>query len=170
MSAIAPPPDPVAELYAAHHGWLKGWLRRKLGCPAQAADLMQDTFIKVMLGHAEAKLPTLREPRAYLATIANRLAIDFFRRQQLERSYLDALAALPEGQHPSAEEALLFKEALLELDRLLDGLGPKVKQAFLLAQCDTLDYAEIAARLGISVRSVNTYVARAMAHCCLALA
>jgi RNA polymerase sigma-19 factor, ECF subfamily len=161
------PNDTVAALYADHHGWLKGWLRRKLGCPEQAADLMQDTFVKVMLNHAETQL---REPRAYLATIANRLMIDFFRRQQIERSYLEALAAMPEGAWPSAEEGALFREALLELDRLLDGLGPKVKQAFLLAQCDTLSYAEIAERVGISVRSVNTYVARAMAHCCLMLA
>lgn len=157
---------PVAELYADHHAWLKGWLRRKVGCPEQAADLMQDTFIKVMLGRAEAQI---REPRAYLATIANRLTVDFFRRQQLERSYLEALAALPENEWPSAEESALFKAALLELDRLLDGLGPKVKQAFLLAQCDNLGYAEIAARLNISLRSVNNHVARAMAHCCLAL-
>lgn len=156
-----------ADLYAEQNGWLRGWLRGKLGCPEQAADLMQDTFIKVMLNHAESQI---REPRAYLATIANRLAVDFFRRQQIERSYLEALAALPAGDHPSAEEEILFKEALFELDRLLDGLGPKVKQAFVLAQCDNLSYAEIAERLGISLRTVNNHVARAMAHCCLALA
>ncbi len=127
---------------------------------------MQDTFVKVILNQAETPI---REPRAYLATIANRLAIDFFRRQGIERSYLDALAAMPERDLPSTEEQALFKEALFELDRLLDGLGPKVKQAFLLTQCDTLSYAEIAARLGISLRTVNTYVARAMTHCCLML-
>jgi RNA polymerase sigma-70 factor (ECF subfamily) len=156
----------VAELYVDHHRWLLGWLRRKLGCPQQAADLTQDTFIKVMLSQVESQI---REPRAYLATVANRLSTDLFRRQQIERSYLEALATLPVNNYPSAEEEALFKEALFELDRLLDGLGPKVKQAFLLAQCDTLSYAEIAVKLGISVRSVNNHVAKAMAHCCLAL-
>ena len=165
MHTAAASLDAVTELYADHHCWLKSWLRRKLGCPEQAADLMQETFIKVLLNQAETQI---REPRAYLATIANRLTVDFFRRQQIERSYLEALASLPEQSHPSAEEELLFKEALFELDHLLDGLGTKVKQAFLLAQCDTLSYTEIAARLGISLRSVNTYVARGMAHCCLA--
>lgn len=165
MSTVVSSAPTFLKLYIDHHSWLKGWLRRKVGCPEQAADLMQDTFIKVMLNQTEARI---REPRAYLATIANRLAVDFFRRQKIERSYLEALAALPEEWMPSVEETMLFKEALFELDKLLDGLGPTVKQAFLLAQCDSLSYAEIGARLGISVRSVNNHVARAMAHCCLA--
>ncbi|WP_026224735.1 sigma-70 family RNA polymerase sigma factor [Methyloversatilis thermotolerans] len=163
MSAV----PPVAALYADHHAWLQGWLRRKVRCPDHAADLMHDTFIKVMLNCTELQI---REPRAYLATIADRLTMDFFRRQRIERSYLDALATLPQTHWPSAEESVLFREALIELDRLLEGLGPQIKQAFLLAQFDTLSYADIAARLGISVRSVNNYVAKAMLHCCLALA
>lgn len=158
---------PIADLYVGHQAWLKNWLHRKVGCPEQAADLMHDVFIKVMLNSAEAGI---REPRAYLATIAGNLAIDFFRRQRIERGYQQALASLPEHAHPSAEEAIVHKETLMELDRMLDGLGSRVKQAFLLAQCDTMSYRDIAARLNVSVRSVNTYVARAMAHCCLLLA
>ena len=36
----------VEVLYQDHHSWLTGWLRRKLGCPQNAADLAQDTFIR----------------------------------------------------------------------------------------------------------------------------
>ncbi|MGH8445195.1 MAG: sigma-70 family RNA polymerase sigma factor, partial [Solimonas sp.] len=103
------------------------------------------------------------------ATVARRLVANFYRDQAIEQAYLDLLAAQPEAATPSAEEQYLVREALLEIDRLLDGLGGKVKQAFLLAQFEELPYAEIAARLGISLRSVNNYVARAMAHCCQAL-
>ena len=35
-------------LYSEHNGWLKGWLRVRLGNAADAADLAQDTFIRVM--------------------------------------------------------------------------------------------------------------------------
>ncbi len=31
-------------LYTDHHGWLQGWLRKKLGDVHQAADLAHDTF------------------------------------------------------------------------------------------------------------------------------
>jgi RNA polymerase sigma-70 factor (ECF subfamily) len=163
----APSPcNPVADLYVHHHGWLLGWLRGKLGCSHQAADVAQDTFIRVLTARVEAEI---REPRAYLATVANRLVANFYRRQAIERAYLEALALLPEAEVPSPEMQLLCQEALVEIDRLLEGLGPKVKQVFILAQCEELPYAEIAARLQISLRSVNNYMARAMAHCCLML-
>lgn len=165
MSAVAPA-DNLADLYRHHHGWLCHWLRQKLGCSHQAADVAQDTFIRVLTARVEAEI---REPRAYLATIANRLVANFYRRQAIERAYLEVLATLPEAEVPSLEVQALCREALLEIDRLLDGLGPKVKQVFILAQCEELPYAEIARRLGISLRTVNNHMAKAMAHCCLML-
>jgi len=40
-------PD-MAALYVAHHGWLQAWLRRRLGDAHQAADLAQDTFVRLL--------------------------------------------------------------------------------------------------------------------------
>lgn len=167
MNAAAPADHLAANLYRHHHGWLCNWLRQKLGCSHQAADVAQDTFVRILTARVETEI---REPRAYLATIANRLVTNFYRRQAIERAYLEVLATLPEDQVPCLETQALFKEALLEIDRLLDGLGPKVKQVFILAQFEELPYAEIARRLGLSLRTVNNYMAKAMAHCCLMLA
>jgi RNA polymerase sigma-70 factor (ECF subfamily) len=38
----------VAALYTDHHGWLQGWLRRKVGNAFDAADLTQDTFVRIL--------------------------------------------------------------------------------------------------------------------------
>ena len=58
-------------------------------------------------------------------------------------------------------------ETLLQLDAMLDGLGLKVRQAFLFAQLEGLSYAEIAQRLDVSVSSVTKYIAKATEHCLL---
>lgn len=76
-----PTPDPspaiaVQRLYDAHHGWLFGWLRRRLGNSADAADLAQDTFVGLLGAYRRRALPDLQEPRAYLTTIAKRLYAD----------------------------------------------------------------------------------------------
>jgi RNA polymerase sigma-70 factor (ECF subfamily) len=52
---------------------------------------------------------------------------------------------------------------------MLDGLGAKPKQAFLMSQLEGLTYAEIARRLEVSVSSVNKYMARAIERCLLAM-
>ncbi|MCW2270714.1 putative RNA polymerase sigma factor FecI [compost metagenome] len=154
----------VNDLYCDHHDWLNGWLRKRLGNRCDAADLAQDTFVRVLKARNALEI---REPRPYLSRIAKGLLIDLFRRRSLEQSYLHALAAMPEAQQPSLEEQAILLQALVDIDRLLHGLGTKVRQAFILSQFDGLTYAQIAERLNISPRTVNTYMAKAMEHCCL---
>ncbi|MGT2433784.1 hypothetical protein ACU4HD_42555 [Cupriavidus basilensis] len=59
------------------------------------ADLAQDTFTPPAGGLRRQLL--LREPRAYLTTVASRLTAQYFRRLALERAYLEALALQPEA-------------------------------------------------------------------------
>lgn len=88
--AAAPPPSPdIVLLYSDHHGWLVGWLRRRLGNPCDAADLAHDTFVRVP-GKPQA-LHGVREPRAWLSTIAHGLVVDHTRRAALKRACLDAI-------------------------------------------------------------------------------
>lgn len=154
----------VNDLYCDHHGWLHGWLRKRLGNAFDAADLAQDTFVRVIKARSALEI---REPRPYLSMIAKGLMIDLFRRRSLEQSYLEALAATPEREQPSLEEQAIVLQTLMEIDRLLQGLGPKIKQSFILSQFDGLTYPQIAERLGVSVRTVNNHMAKAMEHCCL---
>lgn len=153
----------VQRLYSDHHGWLSGWLRQRLGCAHNAADLAQDTFLRLL--KAPENLAMIRQPRAYLSTIAHGLVVNFWRRQSIEHAYLDALAGQPEALAPSPEEREIILETLLAIDAMLLQLPSKVRQAFLLSQLDGLTYAVIAQRLGVSERMVKKYMAQAMLHC-----
>ncbi|VVE05374.1 RNA polymerase subunit sigma [Pandoraea horticolens] len=149
-------------LYTDHHGWLHGWLHRKTGCSHRAADLAHDTFVRLL----ERDPPrVLASPRAFLTTVAQRVLYNHWRREQIERAYLDALAQQPEVLAPSPEERAVLLETLLEIDRCLDGLPALVKRAFLLAQLDGLTHLEIAAELGISLATVKRHLVRAGTQC-----
>jgi RNA polymerase sigma-70 factor (ECF subfamily) len=154
----------VNDLYCDHHGWLNGWLRKRLGNAFDAADLAQDTFVRVIKARNALDI---REPRPYLSMIAKGLLVDLLRRRSLEQSYLEALATIPEYQQPSLEEQAILLQALIDIDRMLQGLGSKVRQTFILSQFDGLTYPQIAEQLNISIRTVNNYMAKAMEHCCL---
>lgn len=152
----------VHDLYSDHHGWLCGWLRRRLSSSFDAADLAQDVFMRLL---ARQRPVEAREPRAFLSTIAHGLVVEHWRRRELEQAWLETLAAMPQAQEISPESRLIFLETLLEIDRMLDALKPPVRTAFLLAQLDGLTCPQIALRLGVSLATVERYIARALRGC-----
>ncbi len=154
----------LESLYREHSGWLRGWLLQRLNNSADAADLAQDTFIRVLVARTAG---TLNEPRHYLATIARGLVIDLYRRRSLENAYLEALALQPEHYAPSAEARATILDTLLTIDRMLDGLGPRTRAIFLAVQLDGLSYEKAAERLEVSVSTVRKHLARALMHCLL---
>lgn len=109
----------------------------------------------------------VREPRAYLSTIARGLLANHWRRQALEQAYLEALANLPEPSAASPEDREIALEALHRIDATLACLPERPRRAFLLSQLDGLRYREIAVELGVSERMVKKYMARAMYECLL---
>lgn len=157
---------PIESLYSDHHGWLRGWLYSRLGCSEAAADLAHDTFMRLL---KTGNLPPSEESRRFLTRIAKGLMIDAYRRRKIEEAYLESLSQLPEAAAPSPESHHAIIETLMEIDALLDGLPVKVRRALLLRQLDGLSYAAIALELSVSVSSVEKYVARGLAACCIAL-
>lgn len=162
----------IQTLYRNHHGWLYGWLRKKLGDAHHAADLAHDTFLRILTSHGSAhdkdqgsQLGALREPRAYLTTVAGRVLLNHYRRLSLEQAWVATLAQLPESHAPSPEDRLIILETLHEIDAMLDDLPTKARTAFLLSQVEGLTYAEIAEQLGVAVRTVKRYMAQAFEEC-----
>ncbi|MGJ3256564.1 MAG: sigma-70 family RNA polymerase sigma factor [Alcanivorax sp.] len=164
-----PPAESVyslSSLYKENQPWLRGWLYSRVGCSEAAADLAQDTFVRLL---KTGKLPPQTESRRFLTRIAKGLMIDRYRRQQIEQAYLESLSQRPEPCVPGPEMHHAIIETLVEIDSLLDGLPGKVSQALLMRQLEGLSYAVIARELQVSVSSVEKYVARGLAACCLAL-
>jgi len=155
----------VDGLYTAHHGWIYRWLVGKVGNVSDAAELAHDVFVRLLsqprdfndAGHAQA----------YLSTLSRNLCVDFWRRKQVERAWLEVLASRPAHYVASEEHHALVFEALVQLQAMLDRLPGKVAQAFCLAQLDGLSYRAIALRIGVSERTVTKYIAQAMFQCVL---
>jgi RNA polymerase sigma-19 factor, ECF subfamily len=155
--------EPVALLYRDHNQWLRGWLRKKLGCADRASDLAHDTFVRVLSNRSVAG--DIREPKAFLTTIAQRVLSNHWRREALEKAWLDALAQLPEPFALSPEDRAILLETLVELDRILDALPAKVRKAFLMYQLDGATHTEVANALGVSVITAKRYTMRGLQQC-----
>jgi RNA polymerase sigma-70 factor (ECF subfamily) len=138
-------------------------MRRRLGCVDTAADLAHDTFVRLLLRQTDPE--ALRQPRAYLRSIAAGLVANHWRRRDIEDAYLSALSQQTPLVVPSPETHHVVIETLVRIDAMLRGLPAKVRQAFLLSRLDGVRYADIAITLDVSERMVKKYMARAMLHC-----
>ncbi|WP_133490670.1 MULTISPECIES: sigma-70 family RNA polymerase sigma factor [Alcanivorax] len=155
-----------SKLYQEHHAWLVRWLLKRTRGADNAQDLAHDTFMRLL---DRPMLPNgIRNARAWLAKTAGNLAVDQARRQILERNYLALLTALPEQEQPSPEDQWELLQLLERIDTLLDGLRPIEKKTFLMSRLDGLPYRKIAEQLGISLSSVEKYMAKAMLKCYIA--
>ncbi len=79
----------IGQLYHAHHSWLRGWLNRRTGCREHAADLAQETFVRLLKAR---KQPDLAAATCVPEQHRAQLMIDHYRRRELERAYLESLA------------------------------------------------------------------------------
>lgn len=157
------PTSNIESLYSSHHGWLQGWLRRRLGDSSDAADLAHDAFLRLL--QRPRRFDSMPEARAYLRSMASGMCVDLWRRRQIEQMWLEELAARPEAIAPSTEHQAIVVQALLEIDTMLRSMPVKAANAFVMAvACDMTD-REVAEELGVSTRMVRKYVSQAMLHC-----
>jgi RNA polymerase sigma factor (sigma-70 family) len=136
MEAVATIP-PFEHFYAEHRELVFGFLARRLGRTA-AEDAFQETFLRAL--RAYDRLEHGKHLRAWIFTIAARVAIDAHRNRPSDKVSLDEEDAAREDSRP----------AYLELEHLADELPPAERAAVVLRYGYDLPYAEIGAALGSS--------------------
>ncbi|MBJ9984731.1 sigma-70 family RNA polymerase sigma factor [Acinetobacter sp. S40] len=155
----------VDQLYRTHQTWLHQWLRQKIGNADQASDLVQDTFIKLLQTRDE--LFGIKEPRAYLTSIAKNLLIDQVRRKRIEQAYLEGLSQMEYifEEVASPEDKMQIIQAINQLCKALETVSVKAQQAFILHYMEGFTHKEIAARLNVSTKMIQKYLASCLIQC-----
>ncbi|MFI8982909.1 RNA polymerase sigma factor [Ectopseudomonas khazarica] len=157
-------PSSLLHSFQTHYEDLLRFLSRRLGDSQRAADVAQDTWLR-LADHPDEQ--RVENPRAYLFRVAGNLAIDNLRRDNrlaelhVEEDVLDELS----DPLAAPEKHLLARESLVQLDAALAQLPAKAREALLLNRLDGLTHAQIARRLGVSESMVGKYLAQAMRHC-----
>src|SRR5215471_5560217 len=133
------------------------FLTRRTGDADRAADLAQDTYLK--LATLSPANGDIRNARAYVYRVAGNLAIDTLRREgriAADFTFVEA-ADLVADPAPSPEARALAQERLRRLEAALDELPSKPRLALLLNRVEGRTFAEIASRLGVSESMVAKY-------------
>lgn len=133
---------------------------RMLGSVADAEDVVQEAFLRF---HAAEVEPD--SPKAYLATITTRLAIDQLRSARAKREvYPGEWLPEPLAEEDAARHAEMADSLSLTFLHLLEKLSPVERAVFLLREVFDYPHEEVARIVGKSPASSRQILVRAHAH------
>lgn len=150
----------LQNLFISHAREIDRFLRRRGHTPDTAADLTQDTFVRLMTATPRG---TDDNPRAYLHQVARNLSVDLQRRERLVE-HVD----LPDqefrriaDQSPSPETVVYDRQRLAIIEKALLELPDKTRRAFEMHRLGERTMSDVAAELGLSVSRTWTLISRA---------
>ena len=127
-----------------------------------AREAVHTGFIK--LWETRQNISTDLSAKAYLFRIINNVCLDFIRHQNVKRKYERYVQQHSNEAFENSGGDLTDIKALKEaIDRAIAELPEKMREIFVLSRHEGLKYAEIASRLQLSVKTVETQMSRALA-------
>ena len=146
------------------HDELRGYLfaiaYRMLGSVAEAEDVVQEAFLRYHEAEVDAE-----SPKAYLATVTTRLAIDQLRSARARREvYPGEWLPEPLVEDESVRHAETADSLSLTFLHLLEKLSPVERAVFLLREVFDYPYDEVARTVGKSPDNCRQILARAHRH------
>ncbi len=128
-------------------------------------DLAQEVFLRLL---RVERHETIRNPEAYLFTVASHVIHQHMLRSSSEPISVDITEALAELQTPESEDPTSRAEGaqgVEALEQMLKQLPPRVAAALVLQRIGGYTVQEIADRLGVSRETAKKYLSRAAEHC-----
>ncbi len=124
----------------------------------EAEDLVQQAFVK--LWEYRAKLQVTWSLKAYLYKSVHNACLNRLRSRQVQSKYLDFTAQQPDTMLTQPDDTT--PELRERFQRALDSLPPQCRHVFELSRFEALKYREIADQLGISIKTVETQMGKAL--------
>jgi RNA polymerase sigma factor (sigma-70 family) len=156
----------VAQIEKQHGKSLRRFLASRLrNAAVDLPDLVQEVFLRLL---RIDRHETVRNPEAYVITIASHVLHQHSLRQAAGPQAIDIMDALDEIESQSVEDPIALTETQQRVDRLertLQGLSPKARSTLILHRRDGYSLEEIGARLGVSRAMAKKYLAQALSHC-----
>ncbi len=145
----------VITAWGKHEAEMRGFLTQQTGNPAQAEDILQETFLRAIT--EGAKFCSLENPRAWLFRVARNQLIDQSRSYAVKHQAND----LPHEPHDVAEDIPAIKTLDVCLPKALAKLEYEDREAIQRCDLEGATQSEFAADKGLSLPGAKSRIQRA---------
>lgn len=153
-----------AEEVRPHEAALRGFLRQSFPAVRDIEDVVQESYMRAWKTRA---VQPIRSMRAFLFTVARRVALNIVDRQNNAGTIaVGDLSSLPVlSDRPGVAEHVCREEHLSLLVEALATLPARCREVTVLRKLQDIPQREVALRLGISEKTVEEQVARGLRRC-----
>lgn len=124
-------------------------------------EIAEDIFIGFWEKREDIKIST--SVKAYLFKACKNKSLNYLRNEKRKLNIHEKLAKVAETSFEALPENVMDARQLRKLiDKSVSSLPPKCREIFILAKEKDLSYKEIAAQLGISVKTVENQMGKAL--------
>lgn len=155
----------VSQLHRGESAKLLRFFRRGLASPQNAADAVQETFLRML---RVPRPEEISDPQAYLYAVARSVAIEVRRRASAERALMTNHADAADqiaSDAPDIERCIAARQELVLMARAIRDLPKRCQQVFILSRLHGQSNGQIATQLGISRNMVEKHIMRALLTC-----
>ena len=156
----------ILETYLQNEPALKRYLRRFIKSREGVDDLAQEAFLRAFAAESERSIIS---PKAFLFKVARNLALNELARQSSATTQplgdFEGQEVLEDSSQVAVDDAVDGRARIRVLARAVAALPPQCAKVFILRKMQGLSQKEIAARLNISVRTVENHVALGLVRC-----
>jgi len=149
----------IAVIVKREESKLRGFIRRRVGDPRDAEDILQDVFAELV--EANSLLMPIEHVSGWLFQVARNRIVDLFRRKKGESLELDDLLPSPDAG-PDAE---LARATLLEeLEAAIAELPDEQREVFVAHELEGKSFKEMAHESGVSINTLLSRKRYAVLH------
>jgi RNA polymerase sigma factor (sigma-70 family) len=154
-------PNLIQNIFQQYADEINNFVRGRWPREQDVADIVQEAFLRLS---QYPHLDTIQNHRAFLYRTATNVVIDRHRRRETRERFIvedTDFETLP-GTDATPEQLCESRESLAIFTRILEELPELHRHTFILFRIEACSHAEIAQRLGISVRCSERYVKQTM--------
>jgi RNA polymerase sigma-70 factor (family 1) len=155
------------EIYTRYWKQLYANAYKRLKNKEMAEEIVQEVFTS--LWHKRGALNITQTLGGYLFTSVSNLVIDQYRKNLVRARYKESFKLVYSETDNSTEDAILVKELEHTIENEVNSLPDKCRSVFELSRVEHKTNKEIACELGISEKTVEHHITKALKHIRLGL-